>query len=83
MKRIRESLALLAVLALVSGCRCQTTTPSIPSVDEMVAELENLDFDTFLETSYTQLLLRDPELITELGLSDQLGLKSSCAPRPR
>jgi uncharacterized protein (DUF885 family) len=74
MNRIRGFLALLAALALVCGCRCQTATISVPSVDQVVAELENLDFDTFLETSYAQLLLRDPELVTELGLSDELGV---------
>ena len=74
MVRIRGFLALLTVLTLVCGCRCTAGTAATPLVDEMVAELKDLDFDTFLETSSTQLLLRDPELVTELGLSDELGV---------
>jgi hypothetical protein len=68
MDQVRKLVSLLFVLALVSGCRCEPASTPAPSVDEIVAELEGLDFDMFLETSYTQLLLRDPELITELGL---------------
>jgi uncharacterized protein (DUF885 family) len=43
-------------------------------VDDVAAQSEDLDFDTFLESSYTQLLLRDPELVTELGVAEDLGM---------
>lgn len=78
MSEIRKLVALLFVLALISGCVCGPAgTPqptAAPSVDEIVAQLEGLDFDAFLEASYTQLLLRDPELVTELGLAEKLGV---------
>ncbi|RLC72600.1 MAG: DUF885 domain-containing protein, partial [Chloroflexi bacterium] len=47
------------------------TQPAIPGV---AADLQGLDIDQFLETSYHRLLLRDPELITELGLADAFGV---------
>jgi uncharacterized protein (DUF885 family) len=74
MSKIRALLVLLVVLTLVCGCGCGTGTTPAATVDEIVAELADLDFDAFLEVSYTHLLLRDPELITELGLSDELGV---------
>jgi uncharacterized protein (DUF885 family) len=51
-------------------------TPSKPagSVDGVVVRLQGLDFDAFLEASYRQLLLRDPQKITEMGLAEQFGL---------
>jgi uncharacterized protein (DUF885 family) len=39
----------------------------------VVADLQGLDIDTFFEESYMQLLMRDPELMTELGLSQAFG----------
>lgn len=80
MNEIRKLVVLLFVLVLASGCRCgpaSTSTSQMaagPSVDEIVSQLEDLDFDAFLEASYTQLLLRDPELVTELGVADDLGV---------
>jgi uncharacterized protein (DUF885 family) len=65
---------LLCVVVLVSGCLCEPGDGASPGVDEIVADLAGLDFDAFLEASYIQLLLRDPELITELGLSERLGV---------
>jgi uncharacterized protein (DUF885 family) len=44
------------------------------SVAEIVAELDDLDLDSFFEASYRQLLLRNPEKITELGLTEALGV---------
>jgi uncharacterized protein (DUF885 family) len=73
MRKIRGFLVLLVVLAPVCGCGCDTGDTSTLSVEEIVAGFEGLGFDDFLKTSYTHLLLRDPELVTEMGLSDQLG----------
>jgi len=58
-------------------------TPSSPppaptstgSADKIIESLRGLDIDTFFEASYRQLLLRDPEKITELGLAKQLGIR--------
>ena len=41
----------------------------------MVAGLQNLDFDAFVDQSYNALLLRNPELLTSLALSASFGLR--------
>lgn len=80
MNEIRKLVVLLFVLVLASGCGCEPASAPMsqptagPSVDKIVAELKGLEFDAFLETSYTQLLLRDPELVTELGVAEDLGV---------
>jgi uncharacterized protein (DUF885 family)/metal-dependent hydrolase (beta-lactamase superfamily II) len=48
---------------------------SVP-VSEAIAGLENLLFDEFLDDSYMQLLLRSPEAITAMGLSEDLGQRN-------
>jgi uncharacterized protein (DUF885 family) len=40
-----------------------------PSLTESVPDPEGLDFDNFLEASFRSLLMRDPETVLELGLS--------------
>jgi uncharacterized protein (DUF885 family) len=40
-----------------------------PSLTESVPEPESMDFDSFLEASFRSLLIRDPETVLELGLS--------------
>ncbi|HSF81254.1 MAG TPA: DUF885 domain-containing protein [Anaerolineales bacterium] len=46
------------------------------SVDVIIASLEGLPLTQFFDESSRQLLLRDPELITELGLADHLGVRN-------
>ena len=46
------------------------------AIDDIVAELESLSFDQFVEESYKQMLLRDPETVTALGLSDEYGMRN-------
>jgi len=50
-------------------------TPTLLSVADIVALLESLSLDNFFEESYKQLLLRDPEMLTELGISESYGLR--------
>jgi uncharacterized protein (DUF885 family) len=45
-----------------------------PAVPDIVADLQGLDIDTFLEASYKKLLLRDPETITQVGLNKTWGV---------
>jgi uncharacterized protein (DUF885 family) len=47
-------------------------TPIGPAIEE----LEGLPIDQFFDDSFTLLLLRDPELLTELNLSEQFGLRN-------
>lgn len=61
-----------------------TVTPpvSVPaedtqsSIEEVIADLQGLPIDQFFDESFKQLLLRDPELLTELNLSEQFGLRN-------
>jgi len=41
-----------------------------PSLTENVPEPVSMDFDSFLEASFRSLLIRDPETVLELGLSE-------------
>ena len=43
-------------------------------IDDVIHDLTGLSFDAFLEASHRALLRRDPELVTELGLSDFLDM---------
>jgi uncharacterized protein (DUF885 family) len=47
-----------------------------PPVADVVASLEDLPLDNFLEESYKQLILRSPYKLTELGVSGALGLRN-------
>lgn len=78
-----------AVPPTETGTPQPTMTPSPPTatptpvpvqtaftVDEVVAQLQGLQIDAFFELSFKHLLLRDPELITTLGLADSFGLRN-------
>ena len=43
---------------------------------EIAASLEGLPLEGFLEESYKQLLLRSPEMITNLGLAESYGMRN-------
>jgi uncharacterized protein (DUF885 family) len=52
-----------------------TLPPAQPTpATDPAAGLAGLDIDAFFEQSYRQLLLRDPETVTELGLSRYFGV---------
>jgi uncharacterized protein (DUF885 family) len=51
-------------------------TASGPSVDEAVAALKGLPLDEFFAESYKQLLLRNPEGLTTLGMAEAFGLRN-------
>ncbi len=44
------------------------------SIEPITAELEGLPIDQFFELSFQHLLVRDPELLTMLGLAESMGL---------
>ncbi|MEJ2258508.1 MAG: DUF885 family protein, partial [Woeseiaceae bacterium] len=71
--------------ALATQTAVPTTQPAAPAtpaadpstpgaVPDIAADLVGLDVDTFFEASYKKLLLRDPEMITQIGLNDAWGL---------
>jgi uncharacterized protein (DUF885 family) len=47
----------------------------LPTPNELIAGLEGLDFDTFVDQSYHSLMVRNPELLTSLALSAAFGLR--------
>jgi uncharacterized protein (DUF885 family) len=61
----------------------ETTPPGPPSsqdpdatIDDLLADLEGLSFGGFVEESYINLLLRDPEFLTRLGISDRYRMRN-------
>ncbi len=51
--------------------------PVPPSVDQILAGLEGLPLDRFMEESYRQLQLRDPDTLLMNGLASDYGLEPS------
>jgi uncharacterized protein (DUF885 family) len=47
-----------------------------PSVEDIIKDLKGLPIDEFFDKSFNQLLLRDPQGITQLGLSKVFGLRN-------
>jgi len=44
-------------------------------IQDILDDLEGLPFDEFVDASYKQILLRSPEMVTSLGLSQTLGIR--------
>ena len=44
-------------------------------IREILDDLQGLPFDEFVDASYKQILLRSPEMVTSLGLSQTLGIR--------
>lgn len=69
---MKKPIALIVVLVM-AGCLSQSapvTQPKTKSdIKKITSNLEGLTIDDFFEESYAQLLLRDPEYLTELGLA--------------
>lgn len=52
-----------------------TTPPLKPTVTDITKQLGGLPIDDFFEESYKQLLLRTPEYLTAMGMSEAYGLR--------
>ena len=76
-------------IALPTPTIISTNTPKPPTpqatptqvaadsaVPRVVAKLQGLDFDAFLDQSYRELILRDPEKITGLGMAEQFRVRN-------
>ena len=65
------------VIVVILMCGCISQPPESPeSSAESVQDLEGLPLDEFFEESYKVLLLRNPELLTELGIAEDYGLRN-------
>jgi uncharacterized protein (DUF885 family) len=62
----------LLVMVVLGACgKGGNTNPyPSPSLTDSETELEHSDFDSFLEASFRSLMIRDPETVLELGLSE-------------
>jgi len=52
------------------------TTPDPRTGAEIAAELEGLTLEEFFEESYKQLILRNPQTVTALGLAEDYGMRN-------
>ncbi|MGC1120348.1 MAG: DUF885 domain-containing protein [Candidatus Methanofastidiosia archaeon] len=71
----------ILIVALITGCVVQPEGGSPQgvtgsSVNDIPAGLKGLPIDRFFEESYNQLLLRNPEHLTELGIAGDFGLRN-------
>jgi len=73
--RIRRPRNVLSFLLLMFVLCLSTVCAGMP-VDEAIARLEGLSYVEFLDASYRELLLRDPEAVTALGLSERFGVRN-------
>lgn len=86
MKELHRITAMVMILGLAAGCITQSPEPeslqpsesptTSSSIAAITAQLEGLPIDQFFEESYKQLLLRDPEYLTELGIAESFGLRN-------
>ncbi len=71
-------LGLTFLVSLVSPLlAAPSSSAGLPADDiqSVLGELEGLEFDEFVDASYKQILLRSPESVTGLGLSESLGIR--------
>ncbi|MCP4903252.1 MAG: DUF885 domain-containing protein [bacterium] len=52
---------------------CSDWSLHAADIQSVLLDLEGLEFDEFVDASYEQILIRSPELVTGLGLSESLG----------
>jgi len=46
-------------------------------IQDVIDTLQGLQFDEFVDASYKQILLRNPEMVTSMGLSQSLGIRDN------
>jgi len=63
-------LLFIFLLLAVQPCFGQSS-----DIEDVLDGLEGLPFDKFIDASYKQVLLRSPELVTSMGLSETLGIR--------
>lgn len=66
-------IAVVIISGLWTGSSCFGASANAADIETVLLELQDLDFDEFVDASYIQILLRSPELVTGMGLSDMLG----------
>jgi uncharacterized protein (DUF885 family) len=64
------ALFLIGLASAVPPCFGQSS-----DIQDILDDLQGLPFDEFIDASYKQVLLRSPELVTSMGLSETLGIR--------
>jgi hypothetical protein len=65
----------LLLLLLVPTVSSGSGSSPDDDIQAVLDGLRGLDFDTFVDESYKQILLRSSETVTSLGLSDSFGIR--------
>ena len=76
----RTSLSIAAGVVLWAGTMlvapdCLGSSLVDGDIQDILDDLQGLPFDEFIDASYVQILLRSPEMVTSLGLSQSLGIR--------
>ncbi|MBU6998517.1 MAG: DUF885 domain-containing protein [Theionarchaea archaeon] len=73
-----QKIAVLMMVLSFGGCIGQNSQSPVQSsvVNDVVADLKGLPVDEFFDESFKQLLLRYPEWVTAMGISEELGLRN-------
>jgi len=67
--------AFLLFSLLLAVPPCFGSSPQKTEIQDILEDLRGLHFDEFIDASYKQVLLRSPELVTSMGLSETLGIR--------
>ncbi len=54
---------------------CQGSSMVAGDIQDILDDLRGLSFDEFVDASYRQILLRSPEIVTSMGLSQSFGIR--------
>jgi len=73
---LRLACGSLVLALLTPGLAIGLAAPEDDDIQAVLAGLHGLDFGTFVDQSYEQILLRSPETVTSLGLSAALGIRN-------
>jgi uncharacterized protein (DUF885 family) len=70
-----SSAALLFISTLLAIPSGIASSHQEDGIQDILATLRDLPFDDFVDASYKQILLRSPEMVTSMGLSQSLGIR--------
>jgi len=76
---MHDRTAILGATAVFLICGLLLAVPTShgqsAEIQDILDDLQGLPFDEFIDASYKQVLLRSPELVTSMGLSETLGIR--------
>jgi len=72
---VLAALAAFLAVGLTAVPTCSAACSQTADIQSILDGLRGLEFDEFVDASYTQILLRGPQAVTGLGLSQELGIR--------